>query len=139
MLLWEEYADNNPVASKYTSFCIKYRKFAKCQLRSMRRVHIAGEKLFVNYAGPTAPSSSPPTFHPLSIHARLASSVDFTDARFLASSVKERWARGTLTFERGGCADCFSPTVKKSRRLGQALGSLCAHTLHLHLCSAKQI
>ena len=36
MLLWEEYAGNNPLAYKYTSFCIKYREFAKCQLRSMR-------------------------------------------------------------------------------------------------------
>ena len=51
MLLWEEYAGNNPLAYKYTSFCIKYREFARTQLRSMRQVHIAGEKLFVDYAG----------------------------------------------------------------------------------------
>ena len=55
MLLWEEYAANNPLAYKYTSFCIKYREFAKTQLRSMRQVHIAGEKLFVDYAGSTVP------------------------------------------------------------------------------------
>ena len=56
MLLWEEYAGNNPLAYKYTSFCIKYREFAKSQQRSMRQVHIAGEKLFVDYAGDTVPS-----------------------------------------------------------------------------------
>ena len=39
MLLWEEYAGSNPLAYKYTSFCIKYREFAKCQLRSMRQGH----------------------------------------------------------------------------------------------------
>ncbi len=55
MLLWEEYAGNNPLAYKYTSFCVKYREFAKTQLRSMRQVHIAGEKLFVDYAGSTVP------------------------------------------------------------------------------------
>jgi len=55
MLLWEEYAGNNPLAYKYTSFCIKYREFAKNQLRSMRQVHIAGEKLFVDYAGGAVP------------------------------------------------------------------------------------
>ena len=55
MLLWEEYAATNPLAYKYTSFCIKYREFAKTQLRSMRQVHIAGEKLFVDYAGSTVP------------------------------------------------------------------------------------
>ena len=55
MLLWEEYAQGNPLAYKYTSFCIKYREFAKRQQRSMRQVHIAGEKLFVDYAGSTVP------------------------------------------------------------------------------------
>lgn len=55
MLLWEEYARGNPLAYKYTSFCIKYREFAKCQQRSMRQLHIAGEKLFVDYAGSTVP------------------------------------------------------------------------------------
>ena len=55
MLLWEEYAGANPLAYKYTSFCVKYREFAKAQLRSMRQVHIAGETLFVDYAGSTVP------------------------------------------------------------------------------------
>ena len=48
MLLWEEYARDNPLAYKYTSFCIKYRAFAATQARSMRQIHIAGEKLFVD-------------------------------------------------------------------------------------------
>jgi transposase len=55
MLLWEEYARGNPLAYKYTSFCVKYREFAQNQLRSMRQVHLAGEKLFVDYAGSTVP------------------------------------------------------------------------------------
>ena len=55
MLLWEEYATGNPLAYKYTSFCIKYREFALRQQRSMRQIHIAGEKLFVDYAGSTVP------------------------------------------------------------------------------------
>ena len=49
MLLWEEYAAANPLAYKYTSFCVKYGEFAKTQQRSMRQVHIAGEKLFIDY------------------------------------------------------------------------------------------
>jgi transposase len=55
MLLWEEYARDNPLAYKYTSFCIKYREFARTQARSMRQIHIAGEKLFIDYAGSTVP------------------------------------------------------------------------------------
>jgi transposase len=61
MLLWEEYARDNPLAYKYTSFCIKYREFALRQQRSMRQVHIAGEKLFVDYAGSTVPLIDPAT------------------------------------------------------------------------------
>jgi transposase len=55
MLLWEEYASANALAYKYTSFCVKYREFAKAQQRSMRQVHSAGEKLFVDFAGDTVP------------------------------------------------------------------------------------
>jgi transposase len=55
MLLWEEYATGNPLAYKYTSFCVKYAEFARRQQRSMRQIHIAGEKLFVDYAGDTVP------------------------------------------------------------------------------------
>jgi transposase len=55
MLLWEEYAKGNDLAYKYTSFCVKYREWAMGLKRSMRQVHVAGEKLFVDYAGPTVP------------------------------------------------------------------------------------
>lgn len=54
-LLWEEYARANPLAYKYTSFCIKYRAWAEGLKRSMRQVHVAGEKLFADYAGHTVP------------------------------------------------------------------------------------
>lgn len=55
MLLWEEYATGNPLAYKYTSFCVKYAEFARRQQRSMRQIHVAGEKLFVDYAGSGVP------------------------------------------------------------------------------------
>ena len=61
MLLWEEYARDNALAYKYTSFCVKYREFAKCQQRSMRQIHVAGEKLFVDYAGGSVPIIDPVT------------------------------------------------------------------------------
>ncbi len=54
-LLWEEYAQANPLAYKYTSFCIKYRQWAAALKRSMRQVHVAGDKLFADYAGQTVP------------------------------------------------------------------------------------
>jgi transposase len=55
MLLWEEhradYADRHTYA--YSQFCVNYRRFAKQLKRSMRQIHHAGEKLFIDYAGPT--------------------------------------------------------------------------------------
>lgn len=61
MLLWEEYARGNEQAYKYTSFCVKYRAFAQGLKRSMRQNHVAGDKLFVDYAGQTVPVIDPIT------------------------------------------------------------------------------
>lgn len=54
-LLWEEYQRGCEQAYKYTSFCTKYRAWAQGLKRSMRQTHIAGERLFVDYAGQTVP------------------------------------------------------------------------------------
>ena len=61
-LLWEEYCaqvgdehdPEHPVKPwRYSQFCENYRQFAKRLKRSMRQIHRAGEKLFIDYAGPT--------------------------------------------------------------------------------------
>ena len=38
---------------RYSQFCENYRQFARRLKRSVRQVHRAGEKLFIDYAGPT--------------------------------------------------------------------------------------
>lgn len=55
MLLWEEYRADHAGTQTYgySQFCEHYRRFAKRLKRSMRQVHRAGEKLFIDYAGPT--------------------------------------------------------------------------------------
>ena len=55
MLLWEEHVARHPGQSthSYSQYCENYRRFARCLKRSMRQVHRAGEKLFIDYAGPT--------------------------------------------------------------------------------------
>lgn len=54
-LLWEEYVASHPGQRVWgrTQFYQHYRAFAQSLKRSMRQVHRAGEKLFVDYAGPT--------------------------------------------------------------------------------------
>ena len=55
-LLWEEYrAHAGEAAYRYSAYCEKYRAWAKKLKRSMRQLHPAGERLFVDYAGQTVP------------------------------------------------------------------------------------
>jgi hypothetical protein len=55
-LLWEEYKARHPDDGyQYSSFCEQYRAFRRTVDPVMRQTHTAGEKLFVDYAGQTAP------------------------------------------------------------------------------------
>ncbi len=55
-LLWEEYRSAHPGnAYRYSQFCLRYGQFRDSLKRSMRQVHRAGEKLFVDYSGSTVP------------------------------------------------------------------------------------
>ena len=59
-LLWQEYRAEYEGQRTWglTQFCEHYKRYAKTLRRSMRQQHRAGEKLFVDYAGPTlAPTS----------------------------------------------------------------------------------
>jgi len=53
-LLWGEYvAIHEEKAYRYSRFCELYRQWSAKQKRSMRQQHQAGEKLFIDYCGPT--------------------------------------------------------------------------------------
>jgi len=60
-LLWQEYKEAHPSGYQYTQFCDYYRKFVKKLDLSLRQVHKAGERLFVDYAGQTVPVIDPLT------------------------------------------------------------------------------
>lgn len=55
MLLWEEHvAQHAPAPTHcYSQFCENYRRYARTLKRSLRQIHRAGEKLFIDFAGPT--------------------------------------------------------------------------------------
>ncbi len=61
MLLWEEYLGEHPQGYRYSQFCELYRQWARKLKISMRQIHKAGEKLFVDYAGQTLPIVNPHT------------------------------------------------------------------------------
>jgi transposase len=52
-VLWEEYRAANPEGYSYTRYCELFRDWRGRQDLSMRLTHVAGERLFVDYAGPT--------------------------------------------------------------------------------------
>ena len=53
-LLWEEYSVAHPGgAYRYSQFCLHYHRFRDSLKRSMRQVHRAGDKLFIDYSGDT--------------------------------------------------------------------------------------
>jgi transposase len=57
MLLWQEYtaANADGLTYRYSQFTDLYRDYVASLRRSMRQVHRAGEKLFVDYAGQSVP------------------------------------------------------------------------------------
>jgi len=62
LLLWEEYVERHPEGHySYTHFGRQYRNWLMRQKPSMRQQHKAGEKLFVDYCGPTMAIIDPAT------------------------------------------------------------------------------
>jgi transposase len=55
LLLWEEYRAQHIDGYGYSRFCDLYREWLKLVSPTMRQTHVAGEKLFVDWAGDTVP------------------------------------------------------------------------------------
>ncbi len=81
MLLWEEYRADHADSQtySYSQFCDNYRRFARQLKRSMRQIHRAGEKLFIDFAGPTLALSDGSRAH-IFVAAMGASSYTFACA-----------------------------------------------------------
>jgi transposase len=50
-LLHLEYLEQHPNGYRYTVFCDRYKQWVQAQRLSMRQVHTAGDKVFVDYSG----------------------------------------------------------------------------------------
>ena len=60
-LLHLEYLERHPDGYAYTQFCEHYRRWCQDRRLSMRQVHRAGEKLFVDYSGKKPHLTDPAT------------------------------------------------------------------------------
>ena len=54
-ILWEEHIEQHPDGYRYSRFCELYRAWEGKLSLTMRQTHAGGDKLFVDYAGDTAP------------------------------------------------------------------------------------
>ena len=54
-LVWEEYKQAHPHGLQYSHFCTRYRAWRGTLDLPMRQQHKAGEKMFVDFCGQTAP------------------------------------------------------------------------------------
>ena len=59
MLLWEEYKLVHPNGYQYIQSSVKYKAWLGIKNLSMRQIHKAGEKIFVEFAGQTVEVDDP--------------------------------------------------------------------------------
>jgi transposase len=60
-LLWEEYREKQSGGYGYSRFCELYQRWNRNRNVTLRQAHRAGEKMFVDWAGPTVPIYDPKT------------------------------------------------------------------------------
>lgn len=97
-LLWQEYsqAHAGQATYQYTQFCQHHHDYAGSLRRSMRQVHRAGEKLFIDYAGPTLAIVNPDTGELRRAHIFVAvlGASNYTYACATAGETQTDWLRG---------------------------------------------
>jgi len=109
-LLWEEYREAaQGVPYSRSRFCERYLAFVGTLRRSMRQTHVAGEKLFVDYAGPTVPIYGEQTGEVARAHIFVAvwGASNYTYVEATAAETKVDWIRAhvnALAFFGGGPA-----------------------------------
>jgi transposase len=85
-LLWQEHRAEHARGYAYSWFCERYGDWRKCVTPPMRQTHLAGEKLFVDWAGDTLAVFDPTTGEEHRVHifvaALGASNYTYAEARW---------------------------------------------------------
>jgi transposase len=93
-LLWEEYVDDHPAGYySYNHYCRMYRQWSVSLRLSMRQTHHAGEKLFVDYCGPTMTIVNPETgeYRTAQVFVAVMGASNYTYAEATWSQQLEDW------------------------------------------------
>ena len=111
LLLWQEYeSTHNKSAYRYARYCALYREWQQRQKPSMRQIHRAGEKLFIDYCGPTIDVIDPETgeIRPASIYVAILGASNYTYAEATWDQTLPNWiASHVRAFEFFGGVPCL--------------------------------
>lgn len=117
-LLWQEHKAQHPDGFQYSRFCSLYREFAGKLTVSMRQTHLAGEKLFVDYAGQTVPIVDRTTGeeHPAQVFVAVLGASNYTFAEATMTQGLADWTGSHVrAFEFfGGVPEIVVPDNLKS-------------------------
>ena len=118
-LLWEEYKQiHGESGYQYSQYCQRYRDWVLTLKRSMRQTHKAGEKLFIDYCGPTVPLVNPDTaeVYQAQIFVATWGASNYTYAEATRTQRKADWIQSHVNaFEFfGGTPEVLVPDNLKS-------------------------
>ena len=117
-LLWQEYAQVHPAGYRYSQFCAIYRRWARRLRPSMRQVHRAGEKTFIDFSGkrPTIVDRRTGEERPVELFVAVLGASSYTYAEATASQQLPDWveAHTRMVAYFGGATGLWVPDQLKS-------------------------
>jgi hypothetical protein len=91
-LLHEEYFAEHPDGLRYSHFCDRFRRYRKQVDVTMRQTHLAGDKLFLDFAGGTVPVIEIGHAH---IFVAVLGASNYTFACATPDETTQSWISGT--------------------------------------------
>ena len=117
-LLWEEYVQAHPDGYRYSQFCEIYRQWVRRLRPSMRQVHRAGEKTFIDYSGkrPAIVDRHTGEERPVELYVAVLGASSYTYAEATASQQLPDWvgAHTRMVEFFGGATALWVPDQLKS-------------------------
>ena len=117
-LLWQESAQGHPAGYRYSQFCAIYRRWVRRLRPSMRQVHRAGEKTFIDYSGtrPVVVDRHTGEVRPVELFVAVLGASSFTYAEATATQQLPDWvgAHTRMVECFGGSTGLWVPDQLKS-------------------------
>ena len=120
-LLWEEYKQAHPDGYQYSRYCELYHRWVSKLDVVLRQDHRAGEKMFVDHAGPTVPIVDAKTGEvhrrPIFVAVLGASKYTYAEATWKRDLPLDRISRTALEFFQGVPRPSFPTTGKPESKI----------------------